>query len=312
MKNVLITGGAGFIGSNLVEYLLERNYNVRVVDSLFAGSKDNLKDFLSDIEFYENDIRDLTAMISHCRDIDGIVHLAAISSVALSIEEPIMCNDVNISATINLLNIARNQGVKKFVFASSSAIYGNPDTDKPVSEDLKPDPLTPYAVSKLTSEMYCDIYTKIYNLPSVALRLFNVYGVKQNAKSEYSAVIPKFIDALNNLSSPTIFGDGEQTRDFVYVKDVISAMELALTTDTTGIFNIASGNSYSVNELAELIKKLLNKDINVSYEPERTGEVKFSQADITLAKEKLGFVPKYALSDGIKDKLQSLNLPVSV
>lgn len=312
MKNVLVTGGAGFIGSNLVEYLLERDYNVRVVDNLFAGSKDNLSGVMDDIDFIESDIRDMTSMIGHCRDIDGIVHLAAISSVALSIEEPVMCNDVNINATINLLNIAKKQGVAKFVFASSSAIYGNPEEDVPVNEEAKAYPLTPYAISKYTSEMYCDVYSKLYNLPAVALRLFNVYGMKQNAKSEYSAVIPKFIEALNNHNSPTIYGDGEQTRDFVYVKDVVAAMELALNSEAVGTYNIASGKSYSVNELAEMIKKLLKKDLNINYQPQRTGEVKFSQADITLAKEKLGFEPAYLLEDGIKDKLKSLNMPVSV
>lgn len=312
MKNILVTGGAGFIGSNLVEYLLERNYNVRVVDNLFAGSKDNLSEVINDIEFVNSDIRDITSMIGHCRDMDGVVHLAAISSVALSVEEPVMCNDVNINATMNMLNIARGQGVKKVVFASSSAIYGNPEEDVPVNENCKAMPLTPYAISKYTSEMYCDVYSKLYNLPAVALRLFNVFGTKQNAKSEYSAVIPKFIDALNNHNPPIIYGDGEQTRDFVYVKDVVAAMELALTSDVTGTFNIASGESYSVNELAEIIKKLLNKDINTHYEPERSGEVKFSQADISLAKNKLGFEPAYSLQDGIKDTLMSLNLPVSV
>ena len=310
MKNVLITGGAGFIGSNLAEYLLEKGHNITIIDDLSTGSRKNLSKIINDINFIEADIRDNAIIEDICKNIDGIVHLAAVSSVALSVEKPLYCNEVNIDATLNLLNTARDYDICKFVFASSSAVYGNPPGDILVSEKNKTFPLTPYAVSKLTGEMYCQVFTELYSLCAISLRLFNVYGARQNPRSEYSAVIPKFIDSIANNTSPTIYGDGYQTRDFIYIKDVISAIELALKMDRTGVYNIASGSSYSINELISILTTLFGKNVKPVYAPARYGEVKYSQADISLAKSQLRFNPLYSLEEGLRDTFLQLDIPV--
>lgn len=303
IKNILITGGAGFIGSHLAEFLVKQGYSVKVIDNLSTGSKSNLAEVLNDIEFIESDIRNTDVMYKYCNDVDCIIHLAAISSVALSINQPITCNEINLNATLNLLNIAAKTGIKKFIFASSCAVYGNPEKEVLVSESNKAFPLNPYAVTKLAAEKYCQVFTEIYNLPTISLRLFNVYGTKQSTVNDYSAVIPKFLGKLINNLPPTIYGDGLQTRDFVYINDVITAFSLVLETDQTGVYNIASGNSYSVNELFEVISSVLGKSIKPIYADPKPGEVRFSSANISLAQNKLKYYPKYTLTDGLKHML---------
>ena len=311
MKNILVTGGAGFIGSHIVEYLVEHGHSVTVIDNLFSGSVNNLSEVIKKIEFIEGDIRDKDLLFKHCKSTGGIIHLAAISSVPMSVENPLTCNEVNIDSTLNLLQIAKECNVKKVVFASSSAVYGNPAKEVLVTESDKTAPLTPYAISKYTGELYCQTYSEIYNLQTIALRLFNVYGPRQNPDSEYSAVIAKFINALNSDKQPSIYGDGYQTRDFIYIKDVVSAFALALKTDQTGVYNIASGHSYSVNELFEILTKVLGKTIEANYFEPRIGEVKYSQASISLAQSKLKFQPAFTLEQGLKDKLDKMNIVVN-
>lgn len=302
-QKVLITGGAGFIGSTLAEYLLDKNYSVRVIDNLFSGSISNLSTVINDIEFIELDIRNSKALSIYCKSVDYIIHLAAASSVSGSIEAPDICSEVNIGASLKLLEIAAQNNVKRFVVASSCAVYGNRSGDNKLKENNELDPLSPYAVSKLTVEYYCKIYSAYYKIPAICLRLFNVYGAKQNINSDYAAVIPRFVYLISNNLSPTIFGDGHQTRDFIYIKDVVSAFEKAINTEATGIFNIASGQSYDINELYYIIAKLSGKDPGVVYKPARKGEVRFSRSDITLAQTKLNFTPQFNLESGLKDLL---------
>lgn len=310
-KNILITGGAGFIGSNLVEYLVKKGYSVTVIDNLSTGSKINLSGSLGHINFQKLDIENIDAIKKHCTNVDAIIHLAAIGSVLYSIQNPLKCHDVNINSTLKLLDFAAKNNVQKFVFASSCAIYGNPNNCKKVNECFTPQPLTPYALTKLTIEYYCKLYTEFYNLNTVSLRFFNVFGPRQSADSDYSAVIPKFISKLSNNEPPFIYGDGTQTRDFVFVKDVISATELAMNSTQTGIYNIGTGNSYSVNELYNLICKILNKQIQPVYKNARDGEVRFSNSDISLAQKQLGYYPQYDLENGLITLINETNLTPS-
>ncbi|MEW5819645.1 MAG: GDP-mannose 4,6-dehydratase [Cyanobacteriota bacterium] len=312
MKKILLTGGAGFIGSHLAECLVDKGHSVKIIDNLSSGSSNNLSSIIDKIEFVEGDIRDKSLIEELCSDITSIIHLAAMSSVAQSVEEPLLCNDINVNATLNLLEVARKKRLKKFVFASSSAVYGNPSKDAIVCETNQTSPLTPYAVSKLAGEQYCQVYSEIYRLPTISLRLFNVYGPRQNPNSEYSAVIPKFINSISNEESPIIYGDGYQTRDFVYIKDIITAFEISLKASQTGIYNIASGTSYSINELTGVLTELFEKEITPEYAPERYGEVKYSQADISLAKSKLKYNPQYNLKNGLKDIIEELKINLRV
>lgn len=300
-KNVVITGGSGFIGSNLARNLAIKN-NVIVIDDLSTGNINNIKDFVDSnkIDFIKGSITDLDLLQKTFKNIDFVFHEAAIPSVPRSIKDPLQSNFVNVNGTLNVLIAARDNNVQKVMYASSSSVYGDTPT-LPKKEKMKPRPLSPYAISKLTAEYYCQVFSRIYKLPTVSLRYFNVYGPRQNPLSEYAAVIPKFITNILNEKSPLIYGDGGQTRDFTYVDDVVKANVLAAESDETGIFNIAGGNRISIKNLAHQIMGLCKKKLDIEFTDPRQGDIKHSYADISKAKEKINYTPSYILSDGLKE-----------
>ena len=307
MKNmhVVVTGGAGFIGSNLAKTLLRQNNDVIILDDLSTGHYKNIKDLVNDkkIKFIEGSVTDLNLLKKTFKDVDYVFHQAAIPSVPRSIKDPIKSNNVNINGTLNVLIVAKENNVKKVVQASSSSIFGDTPT-LPKKEDMNPNPLSPYAASKLAGEYYCKIFTNVYGLSTISLRYFNVYGPHQDPTSEYAAVIPKFISRVLMEKSPIIYGDGEQTRDFTFIKDVVQANILAAENKATGIFNIAGGKRITINKLAESIMKICGKQLNLIYSDPMPGDVKHSLADISKAKEKLGFEPKYNLTKGLEETVK--------
>jgi len=306
MKKVIVTGGAGFIGSHLSEELVNQGYQVDILDNLFTGRMENIHSFVSksNVALTKGNILDLPFLQRFLQGAEFVFHQAAITSVPYSIRDPEKTHIVNISGTFNILVAAREQGVKKVIYASSAAVYG--DTPNiPHKEAMIPNPKSPYAVTKLTGEYYCKVFQQVYNVPSVCLRYFNVYGPRQNPDSEYAAVIPKFITSITKGQPPTIYGDGEQTRDFTYVKDVVEANILAAESDEIGIFNISNGESTTINELAKLCIKLLGKDgISPVYEESKSGDIKDSLADISKAKA-FGYSPKYSLEEGLRETIVS-------
>lgn len=299
-KTVLVTGGAGFIGSNLVKEFLERGYNVRVIDNFSTGSLEKVKPFLDKVEFIEGDLTDFGIAKKAANGADFILHQAAIPSVARSIKAPLLSHDSNITATLNILLAAKENNVKKFVYASSSSIYGNSPT-LPKKEDMAPNPLSFYGLAKYTSEKYCELFYRLYGLPIISLRYFNVFGENQDHDSEYSAVIPKFIKAIMAGERPIVFGDGEQTRDFTYVDNVVKANILALESDVKGEnINIACGERISLNQLISIINEILNKNIEPFYREERKGDIKHSLADISKAKNLLGYESAVNFREGLE------------
>ena len=297
---IVITGGAGFIGSNIAEVLSKDN-EVIVLDNLSTGKRGNTKDL--DIKFVEGSITDLGLLQTVFKDVDYVLHQAAIPSVPRSIKDPIASNNANINGTLNVLVAARDRSVKKVIYASSSSVYG--DTPKlPKREDMTPNPLSPYAVAKLTGEYYCNVFNEVYGLKTVALRYFNVYGPKQDPYSDYAAVIPKFVSKISGDKPPVIYGDGLQTRDFTFVKDVVTANIRAMRSDATGVFNIASGSRITIKELAELAMKLMDKNLSVVLEEPRKGDVKHSLADISKAKAAFGYEPGYRLEKGLEETIR--------
>jgi UDP-glucose 4-epimerase len=308
-KTVVVTGGAGFIGSNIAEELSTDN-EVIVIDDLSSGRIQNIQHLTkrSNVSFVQGSITDLSLLQKAFAGADYIFHQAALASVPMSIDDPLRTNEVNIIGTLNVLVTARDCHVKKVVFASSCAIYG--DTPSlPARENLPPNPLSPYAVTKATGEQYCSVFRHVYGLPTVCLRYFNVYGPRQDPKSEYAAVVPKFITAALASKLLTIFGDGKQTRDFVFVKDVVSANVSAAQADFAGAFNIGSGRQTSVIELANLVLKLTGRDVAPLYHPPKAGEIRHSFADISRASE-FGYSPKHNLEEGIKKTISSLQAPL--
>jgi len=298
-----VTGGAGFIGSNLVEELLDLG-EVSVIDDLSTGDIENIELLVDKgVSFIEASILDNEKLVDVSRGIDFIFHQAALPSVSRSIDDPVKSNLVNVSGTLNVLEAARKNHVKKVVYASSSAVYGD-TVELPISESMKPNPLSPYAVSKLAAEYYCRVYSHIYGTPTVCLRYFNVFGPRQNPYSEYSAVIPKFISLILEGKAPTINGDGSITRDFVFVKDVVHANIQAIKTQAEGVFNIANGKQTSLKELAELIMYKVGTKVEIIYGSNRTGDVQDSFADITEAKDKLQYTPKYDIKKGLKETIK--------
>jgi len=302
MSLYLVTGGAGFIGANLSEELLKQGCRVRVFDNLSSGCKENLKDFLSDIEFINGDIRDKDTLCNAVKGVDFILHQAAIASVQASINDPQQNNEVNLQGTLNVLCAARDAGVKRVVLASSAAVYGSSEV-LPKKEIMPAEPLSPYALSKLAGEIYAGIFSKLYGLETVCLRYFNVFGPKQNPKSEYSGVISIFAEAIANGQIPVVYGDGEQTRDFVYVENVVSANILASESVRVGhgeTINIAGEERVSLNKLVQILGELAGRDIKPEYRPKRNGDIRHSQADINLAKEFLGYEVKVGFTEGLK------------
>jgi len=307
-KTVLVTGGAGFIGSHIVKRLVNSRYKVRVVDNLATGKLKNLKPVLAKIEFLKADLSDLKTAKKAIKDIDFICHQAAIPSVARSVENPYLTHKANVDATLNLLLAAKeNKRIKKFVYASSSSIYG--DSPKlPKKEDFPPNPISPYALAKYTSEKYCQLFNKLYGLPTISLRYFNVFGPNQDPKSEYSAAIPKFILAIMKNQRPIVYGNGEQTRDFTDVENIVNANLLALKSRATGIFNIACGKRISLNEIIALLNKILNKNIKPIYQSARKGDIKHSLADISKARKILKYQPKIGLEEGLKKTIEFIKV----
>ena len=277
-KNILITGGLGFIGSHIAEELLDNN-NIIILDDLSTGNINNLKNpNHENLKIIKKDIRE-TNLNDLTENIDYIFHLAAMASVPLSINKPAKCTDINLNATIKLLKSAVENDVKKIIFSSSSAVYGN-NKNMPLKEIENPAPKSPYAASKASCELYLHSFYDSYGLNYTALRYFNVFGPKQDKNSQYAAVIPNFISAILEGEQPVIYGDGEQTRDFVFVKDVVKANINAAESDYNGIINIASGEKLSINQLFEIIKKTLDSNLEPKYLPERQGDIKHSLADV--------------------------------
>ena len=299
---VVVTGGAGFIGSNIAEELSADN-QVTIVDDLSSGRMQNIEQLLklSNVSFVRGSITDLSLLQKAFAGAEYVFHQAALARVPLSIDDPIRSNDVNILGTLNVLVAARDCHVKKVVFASSCAVYG--DTPSlPARESLPTAPLSPYAVTKAAGEQYCAVFRHVYGLATVCLRYFNVYGPRQDPNSEYAAVVPKFITAALSGRQLTIFGDGQQTRDFVFVKDVVSANICAAQAETSGVFNIGSGRRTSVIELANLIQKLAGCDGEPAFRPPKPGEIKHSYSDISKAGE-IGYRPKYDLTNGLRETI---------
>jgi UDP-glucose 4-epimerase len=288
-KKVVVTGGLGFIGSHLIERLNQNN-EIIIVDNQSSGNIKNIEGL--DFTRIDTDLGDITEVNLEqiFEGADYIFHLAAVTSVPQSVEDPIRSNEVNITGILKVLEAARKCDVDKLIFSSSSAVYGETE-QLPISESNPINPMSPYAVTKATGELYCNVYSEIYGLPTISLRYFNVFGPRQDPKSQYAAVIPIFIDKLLKNESPIIYGDGEQTRDFVSVKDVVDANLLSARSSETGVFNIGLGKSTTINQLFEIIKNTMDKDIEPVHEAERSGEIKHSVADISKAKS-LGYSPE--------------------
>lgn len=308
MTNFLVTGGAGFIGSNIVERLVNEGHAVRVLDDLSSGKRENLAPFGDKVELIEGDLRDPDAVKRAVDDIEIILHQAALPSVQRSVENPLLSNDINVTGTLNLLNEARLSRVRRVIYAASSSAYG----DQPVpvkTETLVPMPVSPYAVAKLTCEYYLRAFHECYGLETVALRYFNVFGPRQDPNSEYSAVIPLFITRCLRGESPTIYGDGEQSRDFTYVSNNVSANLLAAKADAASVsgrvFNIACGRSYTLLELLKEINTILGTDIQPVLAPPRTGDVRHSLADIKAAEKAMGYTVEVDFHEGLKKTVEA-------
>jgi nucleoside-diphosphate-sugar epimerase len=299
----LVTGGAGFIGSNLAHALLRQGMRVRVFDDLSSGRLTNLEDLVGDLEFVEGDVRDAEAVHAATQGSAVVFHEAAIPSVARSVAEPAASNDANVTGTLNVLLAARDAGVQRVVFASSSSVYGNAPA-MPVHEELPCRPVSPYGVTKLAGERYLQAFWESYELPTVALRYFNVFGPRQDPRAEYAAVVPRFIVAALEGKPATIYGDGEQARDFTYVGDVVQANLLAAdsTSDAWGqVFNIACGDRHSVNQLLAAVRTAVGGEpVAPLHEPPRAGDVRESHAAIHAAERVLGYSPEYGFEEGLR------------
>lgn len=299
---ILVTGGAGFIGSNVVRVLLDRGDPVRVFDNLSTGRRENLAAVAADIDLQEGDLRDPDAVRRAVKDVTAVIHVGALPSVARSVSDPTSCHEVNVSGTLNLLLAARDASVDRLVFASSSSVYGNTPI-LPKREDMTPSPLSPYALSKLAGEHYCRLFTELYGFFTFSLRYFNVFGPRQSPDSDYAAVIPRFIDLYGRGQPPEIHGDGGQTRDFTYVDDVVAANLacLAAPPEAAGqVYNVAWGDRVSIRELADTLASLMGVAIEPVHVQSRAGDVRDSQADATRAREVLGWTPSVLLAEGLQ------------
>jgi len=298
----IVTGGAGFIGSHIVEAIVG-SHEVVVIDNFSSGKRENLSMFADSVNCIQGSITDLPLLKDAFKGADGIFHLGAIASVARSVDDPVTTHETNLTGTLNVLLAARDCGVRKVVFSSSSAIYGDEPT-LPKREDMPPVPLSPYAVSKLGGEYYCKVFSELFGVKTVSLRYFNVFGPRQDPQSEYAAVIPKFITRLLNNQSPVIFGDGKQTRDFVYVKDVVQANLLAMQSSATGMFNIGSGERIDLTTLAGTLSAIMHVNLPPVYEKPRSGDIHDSVSDITAAKKGFGYQTCYSLDQGLAETIQ--------
>ena len=303
-KKILITGGAGFIGSNITEYLLLHNAKVVVLDNFATGKKENVEIFSANpnFTFIEGDIRNIEDCQKACEGVDIVCHQAAIGSVPRSVKDPITTNNVNIGGFVNMLFAAKEAGIKRFVYASSSSVYGDEKT-LPKKEEKIGNPLSPYAVTKFANEAYADVFSKTYGMEIIGLRYFNIFGARQDPYGEYAAVMPLFIKTLLNNEAPFINGDGEQTRDFTYIHNAVQANILAMTTQNLAAFNqaynIAVGGRFSINYMYDAIQKYLGKNIPAQHRAPRVGDIRDSQADISKAQHLLGYNPDYTFEQGL-------------
>jgi UDP-glucose 4-epimerase len=301
MEQYLVTGGAGFIGSHIAQALVHRQKRVRVLDNFLTGKKENVAEFLADIELLEGDIQDLETCRRAVRDVGCILHQAALPSVPRSISDPLTTNEINITGTLNILIAAREARVDKIVFASSSSTYGA-DTRLPKREGNEGRPLSPYAVSKHAGEDYCRLFGDLFGMATISLRYFNVFGPRQDPSSQYSAVIPLFITKVLRGESPAVFGNGEQSRDFTYVENVVEANILAseASIPKSDVMNIACGERITINSLLDSINRILGTNIAAAYAKERPGDIMHSFADISKAKRVLGYVPRVSFQEGLE------------
>ena len=311
---ILITGGAGFIGSNLCEYFLSKEYQVICLDNFATGHRHNLKDCINNANFrlIEGDIRNLSDCEKAVQGVDYVLHQAALGSVPRSIKDPITTNEVNVSGFLNMLVASRDAKVKRFVYAASSSTYGDSE-GLPKVEEIIGKPLSPYAITKYVNELYAEIFSKTYGLETIGLRYFNVFGRKQDPKGAYAAVIPKFVMQLMQLESPLINGDGNYSRDFTYIDNVIQMNELAMTATNpeaiNTVYNTAYGDRNTLNNLVEYLKEFLSvyderiAHVAIEYGPNRAGDIPHSLASIDKAKKMLGYDPKYSLQEGLKEAI---------
>ena len=301
MKAYLVTGGAGFIGSHIAEELTRRGHVVRVLDNFLTGKRENFEPFRDKIELFEGDIRDLDACRRAVQGMDYVLHQAALPSVQSSVQDPFLTNAINVDGTFNILWAAAEAKVQRLVFASSTSVYGD-DPQRSKKEDTVGNPLSPYALSKWIGERSCQLFTRIYGLPTVCLRYFNVFGPRQDPLSQYAAVIPIFITKILNGEPPVIYGDGEQTRDFVFVSNIVAANLLAAEAkDVSGeVFNIACAGSVTIKALVQEINTILGKDVQPVYRGERPGDIRYSLADLTKARTRLAYKPSENFREGLK------------
>jgi nucleoside-diphosphate-sugar epimerase len=301
MAKFLITGGAGFIGSNIARKVVSEGGEVVILDDFSTGYRANLEDIKSEVTVVEGDICDMATVKKAMEGVDSVHHHAAVVSVSRSVDDPQRTDEVNIGGTLNLLIAAKEAGVKRFVFAGSSSAYGDNPT-LPKQEDMKPEPLSPYAVSKLAGEMYVKVFNNVYGLPAVTLRYFNIFGPYQDPTSQYAAVIPIFINKLARGEPPIVYGDGEQSRDFTYIDNAVRANLLAAKSEKAPgtVINVACGERFTLNELLTRLHGLVGKEIPATYEAARPGDVKHSLGDISRAREVLGYEPLVSFEEGLK------------
>lgn len=300
-ERYLVTGGAGFIGSHIARRLVSQGESVRVVDNLSTGSKERLNGLPNSVEFIRGDLADVQVSDAVVQGVDFVLHQAAIPSVQRSVADPLSTNRANVTATLNLLESCRKAGTRRLVYAASSSAYGDTEV-LPKVEEMPPDPLSPYALQKLVGERYCQLYYRLYGLETVSLRYFNVFGPGQDPHSEYSAVIPKFITAMQTKRGVTIYGDGEQSRDFTYVENVVDANLAALKAPQAAgrVCNIGCGERITLNRLVRLLEKIMGIKADVGYGASKPGDVRHSLADIALARRLLGYESKIGVEEGLR------------
>ena len=307
MTRVLVTGGGGFIGSSLVRGLLERGDDVRVLDNFSTGNRRNILDITDDIEVVEGELRSYERVHNAIRGVEVVFHLGALPSVPRSVQDPLTSSAVTIEGTLNVLLAARDEGIRRVVFASSSSVYGNSGA-LPRAETAYPDPISPYAVAKLAAEKFCISFNRVYDLETVALRYFNVFGPRQDPTSQYAAVVPLFISRIRAGEPVQIFGDGNQSRDFTYVANVVEGnIRAADAPEASGaVLNLATGRQATVNELADTIAEIVGRPVRKEYQPDRTGDVRDSWADVSAARRLLGWEPHVTLEEGLRLTAETL------
>jgi len=300
-RTYLVTGGAGFIGSHLAERLVRDGHRVRVLDDFSSGKEANLESFRDGVEIVRGDIRDARLVNDAARGVDTVFHEAALGSVPRSVDDPLSTHEVNITGTFNVFLAAREAGVKRVVYASSSSVYGETPI-LPKHEQMTPQPLSPYALSKLVGEQYAKVFKQVYGFEVVALRYFNIFGPRQDLESQYAAVVPRFITALLTGESPVVYGDGLQSRDFTYVDNVVDANLLAAEADGAAgqAFNVACGGRYTLNELLARLREMIGGDIEAAHEPARAGDVRDSQGSIEAAERVLGYRVSVGFEEGLR------------